>query len=220
MRRHDLDPVGTASVPDLVERLCGVQAQVASSAEFAVRVRQATSNSGDVADALARGDIIKTWSVRGTLHLLTPRAGAAFLSLIASARPWDRPSWVRYFHATREDVERLRDAVRRALTGRTLTREELIDAVLSQQGLGHVGEQLRSGWGTLLKPVAWQGDLCFGPNRGTRVTFRHPSDASPHWRGIPPAEEAASMAIRAYLGAYGPATPDTFASWMAGGWFS
>jgi len=26
-------------------------------------------------------------------------------------------------------------------------------------------------WGSLLKPLAWQGDLCFGPSQGARVTF-------------------------------------------------
>ena len=40
MRRHLLDPIGRLSVPDVVGRLCGVQAQVASSAELAVRVRR------------------------------------------------------------------------------------------------------------------------------------------------------------------------------------
>jgi len=40
MRRQLLDPIGTPSVPDVVRRLCGVQAQVASSAELAIRVRR------------------------------------------------------------------------------------------------------------------------------------------------------------------------------------
>ena len=47
----------------------------------------------------------------------------------------------------------------------------------AKHGLEHVGDALRSGWGTLLKPLAWQGDMCFGPNRGSRVTFMRPEDA-------------------------------------------
>ena len=51
--------------------------------------------------------------------------------------------------------------------------------------LRHVGDALRSGWGTLLKPLAWQGDLCFGPSRGNRTTFMRPEDASSRWAGVP-----------------------------------
>src|SRR5213078_4871504 len=61
MRRQLLDPVGTLPVEDVVRRLCGIQAQVASSAELAVRVRQAPSRPGEVAAGLAEGRLIKTW---------------------------------------------------------------------------------------------------------------------------------------------------------------
>jgi hypothetical protein len=116
-------------------------------------------------------------------------------------------------------MDALRHAVREALDGAVLTREELVAAVTARRGLGHVGEALRSGWGTLLKPLAWQGDLCFGPNRGTRVTFMRPEAASPQWNGVPGIDEAAPLAIAAYLGAYGPATVDAFGNWLSGGWF-
>jgi len=82
---------------------------------------------------------------------------------------------------------------------------------------GHVGEALRSGWGTLLKPLAWQGDLCFGPSRGNRVTFMLPEAASSRWAGLPDPEEAAPVAIVAYFRAYGPATIDNFHNWLSRG---
>src|SRR5881409_1557987 len=170
MRRQLLDPVGALSAPEVVRRLCGVQTQVASSAELAVRVRRRTSRRGEIARALSDGRLIKTWAMRGTLHLLTPEDGGALLSLLAAGRTWERPSWERYFGMTNKHWEALRPAVREALDGTLLTRDELIAAVVAQRGLGHLGEALRSGWGTLLKPLAWQGDLCFGPSRGNRVT--------------------------------------------------
>ncbi len=40
LERQLLNPVGDLSVADTVRRLCGVQSQVASSAELAVRVRR------------------------------------------------------------------------------------------------------------------------------------------------------------------------------------
>ena len=219
MQRHLLEPVGSVSVARVAGRLCGVQAQVASSAELAIRVRRTKSRPGDVNRALSQGHLIKTWAMRGTLHLFRPEDAGAFLSLIASGRSWERPSWQRYFGVTPKQIEMLRRAVRDALDGTVLTREELVAAVVSSRGLSHVGDALRSGWGTLLKPLAWQGDLCFGPSRGSRVTFMRPQDASSRWAGIPDPDEAARTAMAAYFGAYGPASIDAFGNWLAGGWF-
>jgi winged helix DNA-binding protein len=219
MERHLLDPIGKLPVPRVVRRLCGVQAQVASSAELAVRVRREASRPGEVGRALSQGRLIKTWAMRGALHLLTPEEAGAFLSLMAAGRSWERPSWQRYFGVTPEKMDVLRRAVRQALDGTVLTRDELVTAVIAQRGLGHVGEALRSGWGTLLKPLAWQGELCFGPSRGNRVTFMRPEAASSHWAGVPAPDEAAPVAIAAYFSAYGPATIDSFGNWLAGGWF-
>jgi winged helix DNA-binding protein len=217
MGRQLLDPVGSLTVAGVVRRLCGVQAQVASSAELAVRVRRKTSRRGEVARALAEGRVIKTWAMRGTLHLLTPEEGGAFLSLIAAGRSWETPAWERYFGLGPKQIEGLRHVVREALDGKVLTREELIAAVIAQRGFGHVGEELRSGWGTLLKPLAWQGDLCFGASRGNRVTFMRPGHASSRWAGIPDPDEAAPTAIAAYFGAYGPATIENFRNWVSRG---
>jgi hypothetical protein len=219
MHRHLLEPIGTLSPARVVRRLCGVQAQVASSAELAVRVRRQASRPGEVERALSQGRLIKTWAMRGALHLLTPEDGGAFLSLMADGRSWERPSWQRYFRMTPKQMDVLRRAVHEALEGRVLTREELVSAVVKQRGLGHTGDGLRSGWGTLLKPLAWQGDVCYGPSRGGRVTFTLPEAASSRWAGLPDPDEAAPIAIAAYLGAHGPASIDAFGNWLSGGWF-
>jgi len=217
MRRHFLDPVGDEPVATVVRRLCGVQSQVASYAELCVRVRRKSSKPGEVARALSEGRIIKTWAMRGTLHLLTPEDAGVFLSLIAAGRSWERPSWQKYFGVTPKQLDALREVVRDVLAGKALTRGELIEAVIARRGYGHLGDALRSGWGTLLKPYAWQGDLCFGPSQGNRVTFTTPKAASSRWRGVPEPDEAAPVAIASYLRAYGPANVDAFGMWIGSG---
>ncbi|OFW73304.1 MAG: hypothetical protein A2Y55_06010 [Actinobacteria bacterium RBG_16_68_12] len=219
MQRHLLDPIGRLPVADVVGRLCGVQTQVASSAELAIRLRRETSRHGEVDRALRDGRLIKTWAMRGALHLLTPEEAGAFLSLMAAGRSWERPSWQRYFGVTTKQLDALRQAVGVALEGGPLTRDELATAVIARRGLRHVGEALRSSWGTLLKPLAWNGDLCFGPSRGSRATFMRPEDASSRWSGLPDPDEAAAVAMVAYFRSYGPATIDAFCNWLAGGWF-
>jgi hypothetical protein len=217
MRRQLLDPLGRLPAEEVVRRLCGVQAQVASSATLAVRVRQRTSTPGEVTRALSEGTLIKTWAMRGTLHLLTPEDAGAFLSVIAAGRSWERPSWVKWFGLNPHQLEQFREVVREVLDDRVLTREELIAAVVARPGLDHIGEALRSGWGTLFKPLAWQGDLVFGPSQGNRVTFMRPEHASPRWAGVPKPDTGAPRAVIAYLGAYGPATAENFHNWIARG---
>ena len=217
MSRQLLDPVGDLSAVEVVRRLGGVQAQVASSTELAVRVRAASSRAGDVNRALAAGRLIKTWAMRGTLHLLTPEEGGAFLSMLAAGRSWELPSWQRYFGMEAGHWETMRAVVREALSGGAMTREELIAAIVSEPRLSHLTEELRSGWGTLFKPLAWQGDLCYGPSQGTRVTFTRPDLASALWAGVPDPDDAAPIVILAYLAAYGPATTDNIRNWLARG---
>jgi len=219
MQRHLLDPIGRLPVADVVGRLCGVQTQVASFAELAIRVRRETSRQGEVDRALREGRLIKTWAMRGALHVLTPEDAGAFLSLMAAGRSWERPSWQRYFGMTPKRWDALRHAVRVALEDGPLTRDELVSAVTARRGLRQVREALRSGWGTLLKPLAWQGDLCYGPSQGSRVTFMRPEHASSRWRGLPDPDEAAAVAIIAYFRSYAPATIDAFGNWLAGGYF-
>ena len=92
MRRHLLEPLATPPVVEVVRRLCGVQAQVAASAELAERLRREVSRPGEVGRALANGRLLKTWAMRGALHLLTPEDGGAFLALMAAGRSWERPA--------------------------------------------------------------------------------------------------------------------------------
>ena len=118
LERQLLNPVGNLSVADTVRRLCGVQSQVASSAELAVRVRRQDSKAGEVTSALARGELIKTWAMRGTLHLLTPEDAGNYLSLLAAGRSWEAPSWQKWFGVGPREIEALRVAAREALDGR------------------------------------------------------------------------------------------------------
>jgi hypothetical protein len=216
MRRQFVEQAEDVSALDIARRLAGVQAQVASAAELAVAVRRRTPVAGEVARALLdERTLVKTWAVRGTLHLLPADQAAAYLVLSSAARYWERGSWQRTFGVTPADLEAIAAAATDALSdGSALTREELTQAVVDETGSQHLAELLGSGWGTLLKPLAWWGVLCYGPQRGNRVTFTSPARWLPGWAGLPPMEDAARTVIHAYLGAHGPATADTFDNWL------
>jgi hypothetical protein len=215
LRRQYLEAPAQSAI-DVVRRLCGVQAQVASAAEMAVGVRLAHQRPGAVARAMEDRAVIKTWAMRGTLHLLPADVAGAYLALIGSLKTWQRPSWQKAFISATQ-VEMLAEIAGEALEGHTLSRDDLVAEVQARTHDAALVEHLRSGWGAVLKPLAWRGLLCQGPGAGNRVTFTSPRTWSPAWGGIPDLEEAARLAIPAYLGAYGPASIDAFDAWLTRG---
>lgn len=213
MRRQFLAEREATSAVAVARRLAGVQAQVPASAEQAVAVRRADRRSG-VPDALADRSLVRTWAMRGTLHLLDAATAPAVLGLLASARSWEKGAWQKEF-APAATMAALAEAADHVLDGAVLSRDELVAALADAAGgaYGHLG----SGWGVLLKPLAWQGLLCNGPPDGTRPTFTHPRSWVPGWPGLPDVDAAARVVVPAYLGAHGPATPETFDAWLLRG---
>lgn len=64
----------------------------------------------------------------------------------------------------------------------------------------------------MLKPSAFRGELCFGPNLGQRVRFTHPETWLPLGPVVDP-EAAARQMTRRYIATYGPATRLDYAHW-------
>jgi winged helix DNA-binding protein len=217
MRRQLVDPPGDDSAVEITHRLGGVQAQVGSAAELAVAVRQQQPRAGQVEQALYEDrTLIRTWAMRGTLHLLPTDEAGAYLAVSGAHRAWEKGSWQKTFGATPDDLEAIAAAATDALDATpTLTRDELTREIVERTGSAHLQEVLGSGWGTLLKPMAWWGVLCHGPALGNRVTFTSPRHWVFGWQGVPKADEAAPIVLRAFLRAHGPGTPDTFDAWLS-----
>ncbi len=216
MRQQLLEPVGTDSVAGVVRRLGAVPAQRDVAAELAVRARRQRSQLGEVAHALAEGRIIKTFAFRGATHLLTPEDGGVYLALRAASRMWELPSWQSFYGLTPSDWPLLRDTVREALADGPMTRDEIGAAVTARPKFRHLGFAFADGAATLLKPLAWQADMSFGPPRDGIATFQR-LDHNPRWAGVPELDEAGMRAVAAYFRAYGPATPDHVRYWLGEG---
>src|SRR5438105_3881387 len=66
------EPAASGDMLEVVSRLCGVQAQVMSSAELAIGVRTQGVTPAAVQAALWEERVlVKGWVMRGTLHLFT-----------------------------------------------------------------------------------------------------------------------------------------------------
>ena len=199
----------------VVQQICGLHAQVMSSAELTLWARVEDLEPDAVQKALWEGrSLVKTWAMRGTLHLLPAAELPIWVGAQGVLKPrYHTPSWLRYFGLTREEAEALIAAIPEALDRRMLTREELAQEVGRLVGSDELGGKLRHSWGALLKPAAFRGYLLFAPSVGQNVRFARPDQWLPRWQPAD-TEEAARGVVRRYLSAYGPATREEFARWF------
>ncbi|MGH2479680.1 MAG: winged helix DNA-binding domain-containing protein, partial [Ktedonobacteraceae bacterium] len=219
LSQHGLTPrLKRADFMEIVTRTGGIQAQVMSAAELALFTRVEGLSPQDVRTALWQDrTLIKTWAMRGTLHLLS----ASEFPLYVAARGWqNNRSWSNYFAefglTTAAQQEAFLAAIPHVLEQGPMTRQQLADAVAKQTGIAQVRDFIASGnWGSPLKPSAYRGELCFGPGQGQNVTFVNPKTWVGSWQSIEP-EQALKRIVRLYLRAYGPATQEDFARWWGG----
>jgi hypothetical protein len=128
----------------------------------------------------------------------------------------DPPHWTNYFKyygITQTQYEAFLAATPQVLGSEPLTREQFAAAIAEHIGVPELHDLvLTKGWGTPLKPLAWRGELCFGPNQGRNVTFVRPSKWIGSRQQVEPYAAPQEIARR-YLRVYGPARPEDFAVW-------
>jgi hypothetical protein len=210
--RHRLTkPAPRTQLVEVVREVGGIHAQVMSAAELALSVRVRGLTQEHVGRALwEERTLVKTWTLRGTLHL----HAADELGLWLAARRAVVGDWYFANEVRPKEARQILAVLADALDGRCLTRDELVEAVTPHVS-GWAREHIGSGWGTILGPAALNGVLVHGPPQGTRVTFVRPDQ----WFGAQQEWEPRAALVeilRRYLRAFGPATHNHFAAWVAG----
>ena len=209
----DLDPAGVARV------LCGAHAQVLSAAELSIGRRIAGATRAAVQRALwQERTLVKTFGPRGTIHLL-PAADLPIWTGALSALPSSVPAYPEGVRFTSGQADEVIAAIGDALAGTELTVDELTEAIADRTGPWAVERTMEAfggkwpRWRQLTGTAAHRGMLCFGPDRGRKVTYSNPHRWLPGFR---PADGDAALRtlVTRYLHAYGPATPQHFARWL------
>lgn len=208
-----------ASAPewlDVVRRVCGLHAQVQSCAELTLWARVDDLGRDVVADALwEERSLVRTWAMRGTLHLLAADELGLWVGAQAALKPrYESASWRKAFGMSSEEAIAVLDAIRDALGGPPLTRDELGDAVGRALGDERLGAAVRGSFGTMPKLAAFRGDVCFARPAGRKVRFTRPDVWLGAWEPVVPAREALARVVRRYLSVYGPASREDFARWF------
>lgn len=152
------------------------------------------------------------------LHLLPAYDLPLWHAALSTSRRYRKPGLWRRFGLTLDELDSLTEAIGDALDGCTLTREELAQKVWHLTGSAKFAAKLEFGsWGTILKPAAMTGRLCFAPSVGQRVRFIRPDS----WVAAPTpqmdTQAATATVTRHFLAVYGPATYHDLARWWGGG---
>src|SRR5918911_2600551 len=170
---------------EVVGVLCGVHAQVQTSAELQLAERVDGLAQADVRRALwEERSLVKAWTLRGTLHIHPADelalwfAARRAVSAEATQLPaWPDPHGVVHPPVSAAELVELHRAVSGAFDGRTLLREELVTEVVSRVGSKHEG-RLRSGFAFFLS------ELCQGPPQGNKITLVRPDQWLGRWRDV------------------------------------
>lgn len=199
-------------VADVVRALCSVQAQDMRAAPLAIRARSVSLTARDVdAARLHERSIVRTWVMRGTLHLVAAEDVGWLRALLGPALIAGGRRRRLQLGLDEDMCTRGVQAIQAVLAAEgPLTRAELVER-LAQRGI--VLDARSQAPIHLLHYAALGGVVCYGPDRGhnapTYVLLRdwvapqHAVDA----------ETALGELARRYLQAYGPALLDDFATW-------
>jgi len=151
--------------------------------------------------------------MRGTLHLLAAYDLPVYVAALKTRSLYRSGSWLKFHRISLEEIDKITSEARIALDGRCLTREELVNYIVKRAGLRRwVKREMSSGWGSLLHPAAYRGNLCFGPNQGKNVTFVRPDQWLGKW-DEPGSEEALRTLLSRFVAAYGPCTREDLGHW-------
>jgi hypothetical protein len=198
-----------SNVVQIAKAVCGIQAQDAPAATLAIRPRSTGLTAAHVKRAIEEErSIVRTWAMRGTLHLVATEDLGWMLSLFGPV----------FSKATRR--RRLELGLDDQMSDKAV---QLIDQILADSGpltRAELAKQLEihriptagQAIAHAIGYAALQGVLCFGPDRNGKPTYVRLDD----WikrPSAPPQDEALAELARRYLNAYGPATTADLASW-------
>ena len=191
--------------------LVGVQAQVLSSAALSIAIRSGGSVDA-TRTALAERRLVRSWAMRGTLHLFAADDYPTIIAAIGPGEPWRRPAWLRWFDVTEAEMGSAIDMVGEILDdGVPRTRSEIRDELARRLG-PHFAGLLRSSWGSFLNLATNRGYLCHAWTGDGAVRFARPRRWLGTWRDEDPATALATL-IERYLAAYGPASLREITRW-------
>ncbi len=201
-------PVGPApAVADVVRWFGAMQGQDLPGVIWSLGVRTGASRDA-VISALGTGEVLRTWPMRGTLHVVPGRDSRWMLAHLGQRALAGAAARRAFLGLEEADADRACDVLGQALVGgRALTRAECV-ATLEDAGIPAAGQRAYH----LLWYSSQRGVTCVGPQRGSQQTFVLLEDHAPPGPDLDRDEALAVIAHR-FLRSHGPASVHDLARW-------
>lgn len=198
-----------SSPGDVVKSMGAMQAQDYLACLWAVGARLPDASEADIERAIADRKIVRTWPMRGTLHLIAPDDVRWTLQHLAPRLITAAARRHRELELDASVFSRSEKIFVRALKGgKVLARPEMM-TLLERARITTASQR---GYHILWR-LALEGVLCCGPRQGKQQTFVLLDEWIPRGRRRSREEELADYALR-YFTSHGPATIEDLAWWI------
>ena len=198
------------TVAEVVRHSLAMQAQDFAGAKWSVGLRAPGVTDADVEVALANREIVRSWPMRGTLHL-TPGDDLGWMLRLTAPRLIRGAAKRRSdLGLTNADVERARELAVAALHGGRVLGRDALQQLWSDAGISTTGQR---GY-HLLWSLSATGTLVFGPVDGKQHSFTLLDEWVTTPRDLHADEALGEFAAR-YFASHGPATVRDFAWWAS-----
>jgi hypothetical protein len=200
-------PTAGRSVADVVEWFGAMQGQDFASVTWSLGLRTGSTRD-EVASAFESGQILRTWPMRGTLHVVPGRDARWMLQHLGARALRGAQARRQFLGLAEEDADRAAAVLREALVGGlAMTRAECV-AVLEAAGIPSAGQRAYH----LLWYASQKGVTCVGPQRGKEQTFVLLDDFTPPGPALDRPSALAVIAER-FVRSHAPVSAHDLARW-------
>lgn len=193
---------------DVVSHMVALQAQDYPGALWATALRTSGLKRTDVEQAIIDRKIVRTWPMRGTLHLLAAKDVRWVVALLAPRATAAAAGRRRQLGIDEAALEKAKGIILSALSGgKCLSRQQLC-MLLDAHGVETAGQRGIH----FLRHFSETGLLCFGPHEGKQPTFVLVDE----WLSPTPTksrDEALGELAERYFTSHGPASLKDFIGW-------
>ncbi|MDQ2683116.1 MAG: winged helix DNA-binding domain-containing protein [Chloroflexota bacterium] len=161
-----------------------------------------------IRESLVRERLVRSWPMRGTLHLMHPSSASWMIATLARRREGTAATRARQLGLTEGDVDRSREALCRALAGGEVLSRAGVYEVFERAAVSPDGQR---GY-HLLARLAREGLVCHGPDLDGQPGFVSLRSWVGDLGGDTPADPVAELALR-YVQGHGPVSIADFARW-------
>ena len=206
-----LSSIATNNDPLSVARgLCALQGQDYPGALWAIAVRIPHAMEADITRAFTNGEIVRSWPLRGTLHVCAAEDLHWMLSLTSARTIASTVQRQKNLELDAKQFALSHATMRQVLAGGVdLTREEILTA------LETAGLSVANGRGYhFLFRAAVEGVICIGPDRGKEQSYVLLDEWIPpnRQRKLSRDEALAEITFR-YFSSHGPAAVKDLIGW-------